>query len=203
MLFRSVDVYKYIWHYTAENKYRVGDFRPAVYVKAIWDEIFDNAGFTYTSSFLNQAPFTKLLLPTNTRDLLISDEEVEKRSMRVSFPTNYNVVGINNWTRAARIITNNSIGPTWLYNEPTNITANNDTLSQFVRLRFNDETTGINFDGAYDNYNTSTFIFTAEKNGQYEMDFNLAGQIKLTAQIGRAHVLNSSHLNRSRMPSSA
>lgn len=173
------NVYKYIWHYTAEDKYRVSDFRPAVYAKPIWDKIFQNAGFTYTGNFPNQAPFTKLLLPTNTRDLLISDEEVLKRSMRVSFISGLTQSGVNIFQRQSTIIPNFSIGPTWLYNEPVNITVAGTNLTSVTRLRFNDETTGVNFDGAYNNYSTTTQEFTAKKTAQYEMELNLGGNINV------------------------
>lgn len=40
--------------------YRVDDFRPSIYAKEILDKIFDYAGFTYTSTFLNSNLFKSL-----------------------------------------------------------------------------------------------------------------------------------------------
>ena len=173
--------YKYIWHYTSADKYKVGDFRPSIYVKTIWDKIFQDAGYTYTSTFLNDEPFTKLLIPTNVKDLLISDEEVEKRSMRVSFSSGYSVNNVNTFTKTANLVTQNIT----IYNASTNLMYSfaNTILnpSQMTQLKFNDETTGINFDGDYDNYNTTSFFFTAPKTGDYELEMNLAGTFNVTA----------------------
>ena len=178
-----VNGYKYIWHYTSEDKYRVGDFRPAVYIKTIWDAIFTKAGFTYTGSFPNQEPFTKLLLPTNTRDLLISDAEVAKREMRVSFASGFTALNRTRFVKTPRVTITSNIA---LYgtNQSSNLTAVNFVgfnVTIGSPLTFNDDTTDINFDGGYNNYNTTTNVFTAPKTGQYEMDLNLAGIINITA----------------------
>lgn len=174
--------YKYIWHYTSEDKYRVGDFRPAVYIKTIWDKIFQSAGFTYTGNFPNQAPFTKLLLPTNTRDLLISDEEKVKREMRCSFSSGFTSLNRTRFVKTPSVTITSNVA---LYgtNEPTNLTSSSSQfiISQGRQLTFNDDTTDLNFDGAYDNYSTTAYTFTAPKTGQYEMDLNLAGIIRVTA----------------------
>ncbi len=37
--------------------------RPAIYVKEIWDKIFNKTGFTYSSTFLNSDRFKRLLYP--------------------------------------------------------------------------------------------------------------------------------------------
>jgi hypothetical protein len=42
---------------------KVFDFKPAVYVKYIWDKIFQDAGFTYDSTFLNSDTFSNLIIP--------------------------------------------------------------------------------------------------------------------------------------------
>lgn len=188
----ATEGWKYIWHYTQQDKYKVSDFRPAFYVKKIWDNIFEDAGFTYTSTFLNSAPFTKLLIPTNVKDLLISDTEKEARECRVSFPTGYNVVNINNFTKTplatAQYATSAPPLPGILpiSSRRTNIACNLTSVGTIFNpnsvslLKFNDDTTGINIDGSYDNWNTTTFIYTAPKTGSYEISLNLAGVMKLT-----------------------
>jgi hypothetical protein len=179
------DGWKYIWHYTSDDKYRVSDFRPAFYVKKLWDKIFENAGFTYTSDFLNDEPFTKLLIPTNTKDLLISDEEKAKRECRVSFPTGYTVTNVNNFTKTASLsaFPNVPISQGG-FNAPTNLMSSFSGFflnpTQMVQLKFNDDTTGINFDGSYDNYDTSNFYFQAPKTGSYEFELNLGGNFSIT-----------------------
>ena len=39
------------------------DYFPAPYVKAVWDKIFYEAGYTYKSNFLNSETFKRLILP--------------------------------------------------------------------------------------------------------------------------------------------
>lgn len=191
------NAYKYIWHYTSDNKYKVSDFRPAVYMKTVWDYIFSEAGFTYTSDFLNAEPFTKLLMPANIKDLLISDEEAERRGMRVSFSPSYSVNNINTFTRQPRLLNtgfpsglptpNNRLfvqeacNLTDIYSLPINPT--NFLPNNFLKLQFNDETTGINFDGAYDNYSTTFYWFQSPKTAQYEFEVNLAGTFTMTTNF--------------------
>jgi len=47
------------------NVYRLENFKPCLYVKEIWDRIFQDAGFTYTSSFLNSTRFKSLVIPVS------------------------------------------------------------------------------------------------------------------------------------------
>jgi hypothetical protein len=150
-----IDGYKYIHHYTSADFYKVSDFRPSFYVKTLWDSIFLNAGYTYTSDFLNSEPFTKLLIPTNVKDLLISDEEVLRRSCRVSFSSGYSVNNVNSFTKTA-VISSNIGGsggqggtPQLRFNNPLNLVSPAVQFNQneATQLKFNDDTTGVNFDG--------------------------------------------------------
>jgi hypothetical protein len=184
----TTEGWKYIWHYTQQDKYKVSDFRPAFFVKKIWDKIFQNAGFTYDSNFLNSEPFSKLLIPTNVKDLLISDEEKARRECRVSFSTGFSVNNINNFTKIPSIgfysspiqnfqlpgIMNPSARRK---NNACNLVspATQVNFNETTQLKFNDDTTGINFDGSYNNYDTTNFRYTAEKTGSYEFELNLGG----------------------------
>ena len=40
----------------------IEDIRPSVFIKPVWDAIFEQAGFTYTSDFLNSDLFKKLII---------------------------------------------------------------------------------------------------------------------------------------------
>lgn len=180
------DVYKYIWHYTSDDKYKVGDFRPSIFIKPIFDKIFLDAGFSYdwnnTSSSFQK--FSKLLLPSNAKDLLVGDAEIEKRQFRASFSTGYSVNNVNTFTKTPTTTITSSVALYGGYNNSVNLTSTNIlqfTTLDWVFLQFNDDTTGSNFDGAYDNYSPITHTFTAQKAGQYEMDLNLAGKINVTA----------------------
>ena len=59
--------------------YDVENFRPCVFLKDIFDRIFDYAGYTYTSTFLNSAPFTKLVTPFHAEDFTLTDDQIESR----------------------------------------------------------------------------------------------------------------------------
>ena len=48
------------------NYIRVEDMKPALFIKEIWDKIFANAGYTYTSTFLESDRFKRLLYPRHT-----------------------------------------------------------------------------------------------------------------------------------------
>jgi hypothetical protein len=201
-----IDGYKYIHHYTSADFYNVSDFRPSFYVKTLWDSIFLNAGYTYTSDFLNSEPFTKLLIPTNVKDLLISDEEVLRRSCRVSFSSGYSVNFVNNFTDisylspAIYFVPNtfpNGVQQVSIFraNEAINVTSTNTGQVQlntldFTLLQFNDDSTGVNFDGSYDNYNTTTFIYTAAKTGDYEVELNFGGTFSVSVD-DRVYIIST------------
>lgn len=45
------------------NIYRVENFKPSIYVKQVWDKIFEKAGFSYQSNFINSDFFKHLVIP--------------------------------------------------------------------------------------------------------------------------------------------
>jgi len=44
-------------------------FKPGMYLKTVFDEIFLEAGYSYTSTFLNSYPFTQMFMPFNNTSL--------------------------------------------------------------------------------------------------------------------------------------
>ena len=59
--------------------YDIADFRPAVFLKTIVDKIFDYAGFTYTSTFFDAAPFTELIVPWFRESFTLTDSQIADR----------------------------------------------------------------------------------------------------------------------------
>jgi hypothetical protein len=55
--------------------YNFRTFRPALYVKEYIDKIFENAGYTYESTFFDSAFFRKLIIPNNTKDYNILSKD--------------------------------------------------------------------------------------------------------------------------------
>jgi len=62
------------------------DLNPAVYVKTLIDKIFQFAGYTYTSTFINSDYFRSLITPTESSQL--TSEDINNRTVRVSFESN-------------------------------------------------------------------------------------------------------------------
>lgn len=63
--------------------YNIGTFRPALYAKEYLDKMFDAAGYTYASDFINSAYFKSLIIPHNTKELTKLDTRqlrAERRS---------------------------------------------------------------------------------------------------------------------------
>ena len=71
--------------------YRVEDFRPFFKLKNIIDRIFAFAGFTYTSSFLSGAVFSRLITG-DIKESTLSDAQVELRNALVNIGGNYDLL---------------------------------------------------------------------------------------------------------------
>lgn len=52
------------------NNYKITDIYPAVYVKAIIDEIFLEAGYNYTSDFFNSPEYKRLVIPFTNKSYI-------------------------------------------------------------------------------------------------------------------------------------
>ena len=84
--------------------YRVEDFRPFFKLKNIIDRIFAFAGFTYTSSFLSGAVFSRLITG-DIKESTLSDAQVDLRKAMVNIGGSYDLLsdsestfGVGGWT---------------------------------------------------------------------------------------------------------
>jgi len=83
------DGYVYPMEYRGQNivlneeRWSEQDFRPAVYVKTLWDKIFRKGNVTYTSEFLSSERFKRLILPLAKDNIYLSDEQVKAKEFRV------------------------------------------------------------------------------------------------------------------------
>jgi hypothetical protein len=59
-----------------EDEWSVENFLPAVYAKTYMDKIFEDAGYSYNSTFLNSTYFKSLIIPTNA-NLKQTTQQVE------------------------------------------------------------------------------------------------------------------------------
>lgn len=140
--------------------WKVEDFKPAIYVKTIFDRILQNKGWSYQSNFLNSDYFKKLIIPYNGDDTIeLTDTEVR----------NYEA-----WSK---------------YNAPPNrpllASYGSATGQNFtdIPIVFPDDTNNPAFDDG-GNYNPSTGVMTIPKNGKW----TLSATIRLTCEFTGASI---------------
>ena len=138
-------VYPFI-NYAFKNSQElaVSDFRPATYIKEIWDRIFSYAGFQYTSAFLTGDFFKRLIMPMTQANFNLTEAEISEREFRATRATTdqtYTFVAANTY--------------------------------EYVAIGFNDDSTSPNKDTG-GNYNTSTFEYTVPTNGYYTFSSNIS-----------------------------
>lgn len=75
----------------ARNWMRVDDFKPATYIKYIWDKIFTTNGYTYTSEFLNGSLFKSLIMPFASSNIQVTSDYKESLSYNI-VSTSYSIV---------------------------------------------------------------------------------------------------------------
>ena len=66
--------------------YDVEELSPAIYVKQYWDKVFEGAGATYTSNFLNSDLFKRLIIPSDPSIYALSSQDIEDRQFSVNTP---------------------------------------------------------------------------------------------------------------------
>lgn len=69
------------------NVYKVSDWFPAIYAKTIIDKIFNEAGFQYSSVFLNSNFFKRLVIPYTNGNLKISQTQINEINTKVGVAT--------------------------------------------------------------------------------------------------------------------
>lgn len=77
--------------------YRPTDFRPFFKLKSLIDRIFAFAGFTYTSSFLSGAVFSRLITG-DIKESTLSDAQVELRKAMVNIGGSYDLLSTSETT---------------------------------------------------------------------------------------------------------
>lgn len=125
-------------------------FKPAIYVKTIFDRILKSQGYTYNSRFLNSSIFQKLILPyCGEETIALSQEAIQKASVLATMnrPTAY--------TDDDRIAIKNASSVT-------------NRAYPDIPVRFPNETVAPANDlgGCYD---PSTGIITVPKNGKFKI----------------------------------
>ena len=130
---------------TQTNIYQVNDFLPAIFAKEYWDRIFDIAGYTYTSTFLNSTYFKSLIIPYSGAGLRLTNTDIQDRTFRASLSGFYET-------------------PDLFLNTVTNPTTK--------IIPFDDDTTSPNFDTG-GNFNTASGRFVPTEAGSYNLNTEL------------------------------
>jgi len=91
---------------------KVEDFKPATYIKYIWDKIFSEAGYSYESEFLNSDTFRKLIFPFSEPKLSTTQDYRLSQQYEVGLVNPYNALVQQG---GATPLTSND--PQYLYNQ--------------------------------------------------------------------------------------
>jgi hypothetical protein len=119
-------LHKYHLFYNAKTEYNLTDFRPGIWAKTYWDNIFADAGYTYTWPEMTDMGFDKLIIPFNASLPLPSQTELDNATLRAGWtalgqdPIEFNKFGTNNFYKVVW----NDDGPISLVpplNDPGNV----------------------------------------------------------------------------------
>jgi hypothetical protein len=128
-----------LWGYNNKS-WDVNDFFPAIYVKTYIDEIFDAAGYSYTSTFFSSSYFKHLIVPFAGDKLTISAAQVNARlfSAKTSLVTTVYLIALSYLYNTTPLFTQNLIfdneisDPSNQYNPATGVfTVANTGFYQF------------------------------------------------------------------------
>ena len=122
----------------------VSQLKPALYARAIWDEIFNEAGFKWTSSSLSSTGFDTLIVPFNNNIIQKSEDDTKKSYFRIGMNSDLSLNLLNDyWMNDTR--TAGSDGR-WEYNNVYLDTTDQPVLKYSDRIPFNNKITGGNTD---------------------------------------------------------
>jgi hypothetical protein len=134
---------------------RVTDLKPSIYVKWIWDQIFDEAGFIYESEFLNSDIFKRLIIPSSKLSQKASLFWLYLNTFRAGLTADQNITATQSVP----------FGPPYpAPSQDSIIWLRPNSAFRFVeRIKFNDDVTAPNGDPS-DQWNPTLFEYTE---GQY------------------------------------
>ena len=141
------------WTTTYNTEVKTKDMFPATNVKYIWNKIFNEAGYTYQSNFLDSEIFTSLYIPFNREKLLRPNTSTASRFS----------IGRTQSATFSNTSTVTVAGSTIIENDPYYgpIEVSNPVVTKLgtFRIPFNSEASP---NGDPDNlYNTTTYEYTA------------------------------------------
>jgi hypothetical protein len=136
----------------------VKHFRPAIFKWTIWNKIFEIAGKTYTSNFINSAYYKSQIIPYSEAELKITDNDIAN----AQFISTLTAPQINSYAMGLQSITNVWVSPTntlVIFNDDANL-PNNDAGNQ---------------------YNVTSGVFTCAVTNNYYMGTTVSVQIEVVS----------------------
>lgn len=169
----------------------VYDQSPAIYVKTIMDKIFQNAGYTYSSNFLNSDYFKQLIIPFTSDRLQYSPTQLSALTTNVSVLNTYTEytpglsnqfssyefpAGITGWRQASQILERNT-------------SYNNNTRAYYFPLEKETGTVGTitmqdPMSAFTSNPVTPITKYTVQESGFYKIDFSMSFIMKYINKNG-------------------
>lgn len=120
--------------------WNASQFYPAIFAKEYWDKIFNASGFSYTSSFLTSDLFKRLIIPFSGTKPKLTESEIADRIFYLS--------------RATTTMTGS-------------LPTNQNNVSSYPKLIYNDDSSGNNFNTIGTDYNTTTGVWNVANEGRY------------------------------------
>ena len=95
-------------HFNSTNaltacQFQMDEMSPCLFIKEIWDKIFNKYGYSYSSTFLNSDRFKRLIYPHTDRYLYLSEEETKARNASAAGGSQINQVNVN--TSSPQLVT--------------------------------------------------------------------------------------------------
>jgi len=144
------------------NVYNVNEMFPAVYAKEYIDRMFNDSGYTYTSTFFNASLFRHLIIPFNGKEFSPLQSTLLDRTIEANTPL-FVSSGLDNYTLDSSLFA------------PLDYQTNTIRLSNEIV-------------DADNQYNPATGTITVGANGIYRLSFDVTLQIDTTPEAGTAGV---------------
>ena len=119
-----------------EDEWSVENFLPGVYAKTYMDKIFEDAGYSYNSTFLNSTYFKSLIIPAN-KNLKLTSQQIEDRKCIVNTTvlqtvTATNAGVINNYQMSFDNAVQDNLGQSGIPPASTTITINQSGIYNLI-----------------------------------------------------------------------
>ena len=156
--------------------WNVEDFYPAITAKKYIDNIFEDAGYTYTSNFFNSTYFENLIIPFSSKNFALTEASINNRIFEANTPL-FNATGTDTKTF-------NGIGDT-LNQDPLDLRSLGYTFTTRNTNEVYD--TGLVHDPA-------TGIYTVNQDGYYNIETAYDFELEITTPASALDLYNQTEV---------